>query len=77
MFFAKQIDRFGFKGTKIYNPFEGQIDTGNMMQALLKCLRANILILNQQTVTSIFEKIGSVEVGWEILALAQKKFYCD
>jgi hypothetical protein len=48
-----------------------------MMQALLKSLRSkNILILNQQTVTSIFEKIGSVEVGWEIF-LAQKKFYCD
>jgi hypothetical protein len=49
-----------------------------MMQALLKnAYEANILILNQQTVTSIFEKIGSVEVGLEILALAQKKFYCD
>jgi hypothetical protein len=27
-FFAKQVDRFGFNGTKeylIYNPFEGQI----------------------------------------------------
>jgi hypothetical protein len=40
-FFAKQVDRFGFNGTKeylIYNPFEGQIDTGNMMQFTKKCL---------------------------------------
>jgi hypothetical protein len=41
-----------FNGTKeylIYNPFEGQIDTGNMMQALLKnAYSENILILNQQ-----------------------------
>ncbi len=37
--FTKEVDRFGFKGTKeylIFNPFEGQIDTGNMMQELLR-----------------------------------------
>ena len=65
--FAKQVDRFGFKGTKeylIYNPFEGQIDTGNMMQALLKNAYAeNILILNQQTVSGYEEKGDFVQVA--------------
>ena len=37
--FEKQVDRFDFQNIfdyLIFNPFEGQIDTGNMMQALLK-----------------------------------------
>jgi hypothetical protein len=39
--FAKEVDRFGFTGIQeylVFNPFEAQIDTGNMMQALLKRL---------------------------------------
>jgi hypothetical protein len=41
--FAK-VDRFGFTGIQylVFNPFEAQIDTGNMMQALLKRLFQNI-----------------------------------
>ena len=65
--FTKEVDRFGFKGTKeylIFNPFEGQIDTGNMMQELLRqAVAANILILNQQTVTGFEDKSSSVEVA--------------
>lgn len=65
--FAKQIDRFGFQGIQdyvVYNPFEAQIDTGNMMQALLKKAIANdILILNQQTVTAYTELGSGVEVA--------------
>lgn len=37
--FIKQVDRFNFRGIfeyLIFNPFEAQIDTGNMMQALVK-----------------------------------------
>lgn len=64
--FAKETDRFGFKGTQdylIFNPFEGQIDTGRMMQALLKeSVANNILILNSQTVTACHEKTDGVEV---------------
>ncbi|MBU0940793.1 MAG: FAD-binding oxidoreductase [Bacteroidetes bacterium] len=75
--FAKQIDRFGFTGTKenlIYNPYEGQIDTGNMMQALLKNAYAeNILIVNQQMVSSILEKNGSVEVVMGDFSFRSKK----
>lgn len=65
--FAKEVDRFDFKGIQeylIFNPFEGQIDTGNMMQALLKeAISQNILILNSQTVTAIHEKSDGVEVS--------------
>jgi glycine/D-amino acid oxidase-like deaminating enzyme len=75
--FAKQVDRFGFNGTKeylIYNPFEGQIDTGNMMQALLKnAYSENILILNQQTVTAYQEKKNTVEIALGDFSFSSKK----
>lgn len=60
--FSKEVDRFNFDNIKeylIFNPFEGQIDTGNMMQELLRqTVAANVLILNQQTVTG-FEDLGN------------------
>jgi glycine/D-amino acid oxidase-like deaminating enzyme len=60
--FEKNIDRFGFKNIQeytIFNPFEGQIDTGNMMQALVKKAQTNgVLILNNQNVSS-FQDIGN------------------
>jgi len=65
--FAKEVDRFDFKGVHeylIFNPFEAQIDTGNMMQALLKEAAANdILILNSKTVTGFHENAGGVSVS--------------
>ncbi len=64
--FSKEVDRFNFGGifeNLIFNPFEAQIDTGNMMQALLKKAHQNdILILNSQTVTNFQELNDSVEV---------------
>lgn len=64
--FSKEVDRFDFKDIKeytIFNPFEAQIDTGNMMQALLKeAASQNILILNQATVSSFVDKNNSVDV---------------
>ncbi|RZJ66867.1 MAG: FAD-binding oxidoreductase [Flavobacterium sp.] len=65
--FSREVDRFGFGNIHdyvIFNPFEAQIDTGNMMQALLKQAVANdILILNRIEVTA-FSDIGSqVEVS--------------
>lgn len=60
--FSKEVDRFNFDNIKeylIFNPFEGQIDTGNMMQELLRqAVSENILILNQQTVTA-FDDLGT------------------
>jgi glycine/D-amino acid oxidase-like deaminating enzyme len=65
--FAKEIDRFGFVGVQehlIFNPFEAQIDTGNLMQALLKkAYSENILILNQKEVTSFTDKENGVAVA--------------
>ena len=75
--FATETDRFGFKGTKeqlVFNPFEGQIDTGRMMQALLKEAAAhNILILNSQTVTAYHEKADGVEVDLDGFSFSSKK----
>lgn len=75
--FAKEVDRFGFKEIHdylIFNPFEAQIDTGNMMQALLKnAVAENILILNQQTVTSFLDKANEVEVALDDFSFKTKK----
>lgn len=65
--YSKEIDRFGFNGvfeSVIFNPFEGQIDTGNMMQEVIKQAAANdILILNQQKVTAFNDNGTYVEVA--------------
>lgn len=75
--FAKEVDRFDFKGIHeylIFNPFEAQIDTGNMMQALLKeAIAHNILILNNQTVTAYHEKADSVQVSLGDFTFGTKK----
>jgi glycine/D-amino acid oxidase-like deaminating enzyme len=75
--FAKEIDRFGFNGVReylIFNPFEAQIDTGNMMQTLLKeAVSQNILILNQQTVTSFLDKGNGVEIVLDDFSFITKK----
>lgn len=61
-----QNNPFQFKNcfdSFIVNAFEGQLDTGNMMEALLKKAIANgILILNNQTVNAYTEGNDSVEV---------------
>lgn len=75
--FEKQVDRFGFQNTNeylFYNPFEAQIDTGNMMQTLLKMAVAEgVLILNQQTVTSYNEHSNGVEVALNDFSFQTKK----
>lgn len=75
--FSKEIDRFGFGNVKeyaVFNPFEAQIDTGNMMQALLKLVvTKDILILNQQTVTSFVDDGNKVEVVLDDFSFTSKK----
>jgi len=75
--FSKEVDRFGFKEIQeylVFNPFEAQIDTGNMMQALLKrAASKDILILNQQTVTSFSENTNGVEVALSDFSYTTKK----
>ncbi|MDR7209703.1 FAD-dependent oxidoreductase [Flavobacterium piscis] len=77
--FTKQADRFGFENIQdylIFNPFEAQIDTGNMMQELLKqAVAANILILNQQTVTSYTDSGNQVEVLLNDFGFISKKIF--
>lgn len=77
--FAKEIDRFNFNGIQeylVFNPFEGQIDTGNMMEALLKLAIANnILILNQQTVTEYQENENGVRVATSDFDFQTKKLF--
>jgi glycine/D-amino acid oxidase-like deaminating enzyme len=64
--FEKNIDRFGFKNIQeycVFNPFEGQIDTGSMMQALIKKAQSKgISILNNQNVTSYNDNGNQVEI---------------
>jgi glycine/D-amino acid oxidase-like deaminating enzyme len=75
--FTKEVDRFDFEGIHehlIFNPFEAQIDTGNMMQALLKeAIAQDILILNQQTVTSYLDKGNCTEVVIGDFSFSTKK----
>lgn len=64
--FSKEVDRFAFANIKeysIFNPFEAQINTGNMMQALFKeAISKDVLILNQVEVSSFTDKNDSVEL---------------
>lgn len=75
--FSKEVDRFAFANIKeysIFNPFEAQIDTGNMMQALLKeAISKDILILNQAEVSSYTDKNDSVELVVNDSAFNTKK----
>ena len=75
--FAKEMDRFAFQGIHeylIFNPFEAQIDTGNMMQALLKeAISQNILVLNQVEVTSFVDKKECVEIALDTFSFDSKK----
>jgi glycine/D-amino acid oxidase-like deaminating enzyme len=75
--FEKNIDRFGFNNIQeytIFNPFEAQIDTGNMMQALLKKAQSNgILILNNQTVSNFHDNTNGVEIQVNDYSFTTKK----
>ncbi len=75
--FSKVIDRFNFANifeNLIFNPFEAQIDTGNMMQALLKKAHQNdILILNSQTVSNYTDLNNDVEVQTNEISFKTKK----
>ena len=70
-------NRFRFKNIKkhyVFNPFEGQINTGSMMDALLqKAQRLGIKILNNITVESYQELSGSVSVNTNLLEFYTSK----
>lgn len=75
--FTKEVDRFDFQGIHeylIFNPFEAQIDTGNMMHALLKeAISKNILILNQAEVSTFTDTPKGVEVVVNEYSFVTKK----
>ncbi|HSD13391.1 MAG TPA: FAD-dependent oxidoreductase [Flavobacterium sp.] len=75
--FAKEVDRFDFQGIHeylIFNPFEGQIDTGNMMQALMReAVANNILILNRQNVTEFHDSGNGVQINTNDFTFTSKK----
>ncbi|MBD1393482.1 NAD(P)/FAD-dependent oxidoreductase [Mucilaginibacter glaciei] len=61
-----KIAGFGFKGVSrmLYNAFEGQIDTGKMMRALLyKVYDLGVMVLNNCAVTSIGQHDNGVQVN--------------
>jgi len=64
--FSVSGNTFGFKNVKehyVFNQFEGQIDTGKMMGALLQLAQSKgIKILNNTTVKSFNESATHVEV---------------
>ena len=59
--FSVTDNKFSFKNIKenyVFNQFEGQIDTGKMMAALLQLAQSkHIKILNNTTVTSFSEEL--------------------
>lgn len=75
--YSKVSDTFHFKNTfghLIFNNFEGQIDTGNMMQALLKkAVQNDIHILNNQTVSEHQELNDGVEIVTNEVTFKTKK----
>jgi len=77
--FEFKDNTLGFKNCKpklVFNSLEGQIDTGNMMQALLKEVYKNdILILNHQEVTHFEDWGHQVEIQTNHLKLTAKKLF--
>lgn len=75
--FSKEVDRFGFGRAEeyvIFNPFEAQIDTGDMMQALLRsAYSAGIRILNRIEVKGHCETTDGVAVDLGGFSFTTKK----
>ncbi|SKB52104.1 hypothetical protein SAMN05660776_1599 [Salegentibacter holothuriorum] len=75
--FSVQNDSFGFQNIRqkiIFNQFEGQLNTGKMMEALLhKVQKAGIKILNNITVEEFTETKNSVKIKTDKLEFSAKK----
>ncbi len=75
--FDKSDNKFNFKKieeTVIFNKFEGQINTGKMMEALLqKALSAGIKILNNITVEEFSEGDSEVKIKTDQFEFSTKK----
>lgn len=77
--FSFKDNHLGFKNIKTqysFNPFEAQIDTGKMMDALLGKVQAmGIKILNNITVEGFSEQIGSVSIETNHFTLTTKQLF--
>ncbi len=75
--FSIKNNIFNFKNIKdqyIFNPFEGQIDTGMMMEALLKKVQSkDIKILNNVTVEDFEDLQNSVKIKTNLLEFSTSK----
>lgn len=75
--FSREVDRFGFAGIHeytIFNPFEGQIDTGRMMQALWQlAVSKGIQVLTSVAVLGHTDKHDGVEVFLEDTSFVTRK----
>ena len=75
--FSKEKDEFGFRNIQkklIFNQFEGQLNTGKMMDALLiKAQSAGIKILNNISVEEFSEAGDSVKIKTDKLEFSVKK----
>ncbi|PNQ75445.1 FAD-dependent oxidoreductase [Hanstruepera neustonica] len=77
--FRKESNVFNFgniQNSLIFNQYEGQIDTGRMMEALLLKVQANgVKILNSITVESFEESIGGVDIDTNYLQFRTHKLF--
>jgi len=75
--YSIEENTFGFnniQNTCIYNAFEGQIDTGKMMEGLLNiALNKGIKILNNVTVIGFEEKGEDVQIRTNVFDVTSKK----
>ncbi len=75
--FSTQKDSFGFKNIQqglIFNQFEGQLNTGQMMEALLhKVQKSGIKILNNISVEEFIENKNSVKIKTDKLEFSANK----
>ncbi|MFT5890662.1 MAG: gamma-glutamylputrescine oxidase [Dokdonia sp.] len=75
--YSTKDNRFGFNHIQnqyIYNAFEGQIDTGKMMEGLLQlAISKGIKIMNGVSVTRFEEQGGHVEVVTDAFSLQTKE----
>lgn len=75
--YSTKENTFGFRDIQeryIYNAFEGQIDTGKMMEGLLQlAISKGIKILNNVTVIDFQEQEGNVHVKTNTLDVVSKK----
>ncbi|GGE35730.1 NAD(P)/FAD-dependent oxidoreductase [Psychroflexus planctonicus] len=78
-FFQLKTNSFGFKNTLeqlIFNPFEGQIDTGKMMQTLLQKVQSQgVFVLNSVKVKSFSTEAEAVHIQLNNFSFKTKHFY--